>query len=90
MHRQPSARIEPPEALVVEVVRGRDADLAVADDPEAERRVLDERRLVHLRGGEAGEAGALGEDDGLGLVGLGGRDRALRRLERVDHARTPT
>src|SRR5207237_8137988 len=50
---------EPREPLVAEVVRRRDPYLAVADDPEAERRVLDERRLVHLRVREAREAGAL-------------------------------
>src|SRR5207244_410678 len=51
--------------------------------------VLDERRLVHLGGGEAREPRALALDDSLRLLAGHGREEPLGQLQRR-HGRTPT
>ena len=78
------------EALVVGSVGGRDAGPPVADEPELDARVVDQRRLVHLLAGVPGEPGVLGRDDDLGLVAGDEAERALRELESLAHAFTPT
>ena len=78
------------QGVVPGVVAADHADAAVADDPQRHDRVLDQRRLVHARGGEARQAGALGLDEDVGLVAVERGERALRELEALAHARTPT
>ena len=79
------------EAVVARSVRDRDADASVANGADRDDDVLDERRLVLLRRGEARQPGALCVDEDLCLVA-----RALGVLERARrdvggrHARTPT
>ena len=55
-------------ALVVDAVARGDAETPVADDLQLEHFVLDQRGLVHLRVGEARQAGALAVHERQGLV----------------------
>jgi hypothetical protein len=72
----------------VDLVRRRDADTLAMNDAQRDRRVLDQRRLVHLRPGKARETGVLDVRDGLRLP-AGRIERGLRNVERV-HDATPT
>ena len=92
--RRGRCRLERParelaQRLVVHAVRRSAADAAVTRHAQLDDVVLDERRLVHLRAGVAGEARELGVDDRLGLLARDGRERAFREVER-GHGRTPT
>ncbi len=77
------------QAFVVDTVRVRRPDLAVADDPQPHALVVDQRRLVDLRAREPGDARVLGVDERFRLVALGGLQGLFRELERL-HDLTPT
>jgi hypothetical protein len=76
------------EPVAVELVRRGDADACALDDAESDDGVLDQRRLVYLRAGEAREAGAFRVGDGFG-VSVRGCERRARDFERA-HDFTPT
>jgi hypothetical protein len=77
------------EAGLVEAVRLCAAHTPVAHDAEVHHHVLDQGRLVHLRGREPREPRALGEHDHLGLL-LGRRvQRSLGDLAGEGHEPTP-
>ena len=78
------------ETLGVDLVRRRPAQLPVADDPQANDGVVDQRRLVDDGAGEARDSGALGVDEGLGLVTLGRAQCVLGEIECPAQAETPT
>src|SRR5581483_1312837 len=76
------------EPTVVRPVGRRHAGALLVDEPQLHAHVLDQGRLVHLRRGEAGEAGSLDGDEHLRVVPAGVRERALGDLGRA-HAFTP-
>jgi hypothetical protein len=82
------------QTLFVRAVRDRTAHLAVANDPQRQRLVADERGLVHFRGGKPREPGLFHLGDRVGLIGLRRAPGSLREVQRPvgDSAqfRTPT
>ena len=76
------------EPVAVHSVRGRDAGSLAAHDSQRHDEVLDQRRLVHFRAGEAGQAGALRVRNGFRFA-AGGPERRAGDVERA-HAFTPT
>jgi hypothetical protein len=74
------ALAEVAQAVVAEPVRRRRPDAAVTHDPQADHRVVDQRGLVDLRGGEARESRVLRVDDDLGLLRFGCGQRSLGGL----------
>ena len=81
------------QALVVGPVRDGDAPAPVAYDADGDRLVADQRRLVHLRAGEAREPGLLDLRDRVRAVAFGGSTGPAGELEcpiALAHERTPT
>ena len=76
------------EPVRIDLVRRRDADSSVLHHTERDHRVLDQRRLVHLRAGEAREPGVLDVRNGLRFA-VDDLERGVRHVDRV-HERTPT
>ena len=75
------------QAVGVDPVRRRPADLPVADDSDPHDRVVDERWLVDDRPREARNARALRVDEHLGLVALCGAEGLLGEVEPRAQAR---
>ena len=83
-------REETAEPILVRTVGRRASRTAVPDHAEDDRLVLDQRRLVYARGGEARKPGPLAHDEGLRLVRTGRTPRALGQIERARHRPAPT
>src|SRR5439155_10053116 len=62
----------------------------VADDPEADDRVVDQRRLVDDGAREARDARALRMNERLGFVALGRAQGSLGKIQRPAQLETPT
>ncbi len=77
------------KTVLVDAVRGHRSEAPVADDAQRQRRVVDQRRLVHRGRREAREPGALDLDERLDLVAARGANRAVGQLQGL-HERTPT
>ena len=76
------------QPLVVGPVRNGDSHPPVADDLQLDDVVLDQRRLMHLRAGEAGQPGPLAVRQSERLVAFGRAERALGKVEGVGHKPT--
>ena len=77
------------EPVLVEPVRLCAANAPVAHHAQVHDHVLDQGRLVHLRGREPREPGALREDDDLGLLLRRRCERRLGDLAGEGHELTP-